>query len=95
MALEGKKLKGAASGRSANPVAIRQGLSKGAKPRNRCAQFVASSDLELGADGTWVRLKGNAQPPLARRRLRRVNPKSAAGVKQNRRGLEGRKPSRG
>jgi hypothetical protein len=32
---------------------------------------------------------------LGRRKLRRVNPKSAAGVKQNRHGAEGRKPSRG
>jgi hypothetical protein len=33
--------------------------------------------------------------PSERGNLRRVNPKSAAGVKQNRRGTEGRKPSRG
>jgi hypothetical protein len=33
--------------------------------------------------------------PFERRKLRRVNPKSAAGVKQNRHGIEGRKPSRG
>jgi len=33
--------------------------------------------------------------PFGRRKLRRVNPMSAAGVKQNRHGIEGRKPSRG
>jgi hypothetical protein len=33
--------------------------------------------------------------PFQRRTLRRVNPMSAAGAKQNRRGIEGRKPSRG
>jgi len=33
--------------------------------------------------------------PFGRRKLRRVNPMSAAGVKQNRHGIEGRKPPRG
>jgi len=33
--------------------------------------------------------------PSGRRKLRRVNPKSAAGAKQNRHGTAGRKPSRG
>lgn len=37
----------------------------------------------------------NARIPVGRRKLRRDNPMSAAGVKQNRHGFEGSKPSRG
>jgi len=46
-------------------------------------------------NGTWVLSRGNAWIPCGRRKLRRVNPRSAAGVKQNRHGLEGSKPPRG
>jgi hypothetical protein len=40
-------------------------------------------------NGTWVFLAGNRRMPFERRKLRRVNPMSAAGVKQNRQGVEG------
>jgi hypothetical protein len=43
----------------------------------------------------WVLPRGNVREPCGRRKLRRVNPKSAAGVKQNRHGLGGSKPPRG
>jgi hypothetical protein len=43
----------------------------------------------------WVRRDGNVPLPSVRRRLRRVNPMSAAGMKQDRHGFEGSKPSRG
>jgi hypothetical protein len=37
----------------------------------------------------WVPPGGNTRKPRARGKLRRVNPRSAAGVKQNRQGPEG------
>jgi len=46
-------------------------------------------------NGKWGDPGGNARRPFERRTLRRVNPMSAAGVKENRHGIEGRKPSRG
>jgi hypothetical protein len=46
-------------------------------------------------NGMWVLPAGNRQMPFARRTLRRVNPMSAAGAKQNRQGVEGSKASRG
>jgi len=69
------------------------------KPRNRGPQIRAS------CFGRWLHLREETvggcveaetlRRLSGRRKLRRVNPMSAAGVKENRRGIEGRKPSRG
>jgi len=40
-------------------------------------------------NGTWVRPDGNVQAPPERRKLRRVNPMSAARTKQGGQGFEG------
>jgi len=92
------KPKGASSDWPAKHGLDRQGLSEGAKPRNR--ESLARIRLPSGTLGR--RLKryvgstgGKPRLPFARRKLRRVNPMSAAGVKQNRRGVEGSKASRG
>jgi hypothetical protein len=89
---------GASSGRGAKHVCGRQGLRQGSKPRNRGL----SGRPNASASGTTAgeTVSGCFRPetrriPCGRRKLRRVNPRSAAGVKQNRRGIEGRKPSRG
>jgi len=47
------------------------------------------------ANGRQVLPDRKAADACGRGNLRRVNPKSAAGVKQNRHGIRGRKPSRG
>jgi hypothetical protein len=46
-------------------------------------------------NGRWADSWRRRLEYLPRVKLRRVNPKSAAGVKQNRHGTEGSKPSRG
>jgi len=46
-------------------------------------------------NGVWVRSGGNVRAPFERGKLRRVNPRSAAGMKEARHGFGGRKPSRG
>jgi hypothetical protein len=46
-------------------------------------------------NGRWADSLRRRLEYLPRVKLRRVNPKSAAGVKQNRHGTEGSKPSRG
>jgi len=47
------------------------------------------------ANGTWVSPGRNAEALVVRRKLRRVNPKSAADLKQGRQGQPRRKPPRG
>jgi len=69
------------------------------KPRNRGPQGRAS------CLGRWLHLREETVSGCVeaetlrrlpgRRKLRRVNPRSAAGVRQNRRGIEGSKPPRG
>jgi hypothetical protein len=93
------KPKGATSGRRSKHTSDRQGLVGWVKaqklrpvkpaPALRCKgiqtgeQYVGSSESET------------ARLPAARRKLRRANPRSAAGAKQNWHGFEGSKPSRG
>jgi len=73
---------------------FRKGESPGAAVRGagRSAQVGWQN---LGRNGRWGHRRGNTAIPFGRRKLRRVNPRSAAGAKQNRRGIEGSKPSRG
>jgi hypothetical protein len=93
-----EKPKGASSGWRAKHTLGRQGLLRGSKPRNRglpsrpcvSAQGIPVSETVGGCSRVET-----PRLPLERRRLRRVNPMSAAGAKQNRQGLAGRKPSRG
>jgi hypothetical protein len=74
------------------------GLPEGAKPRNRA---LSSRPVPSGAgiptweNGTWVLPAGNGPDTFREEKLRRVNPMSAAGVKQNRRGIARSKPPRG
>ena len=58
---------------------------------------VCSADdaVRLIESNAQVYYGGNAAIPGARGKLRRVNPRSAAGTKQVRQGLAGRKTSRG
>jgi hypothetical protein len=51
--------------------------------------------IKRRANGTQVLPGRKAADACGRGNLRRVNPKSAAGVKQNWHGIRGRKPSRG
>jgi len=89
---------GGSSGRRAKPPNGHQGLSEGSKPRNRDLlgrPTASAAGTTMG--GTvcgfiWVVM---LQIPSGRRNLRRVNPMSAAGAKQNRQGIAGSKTPRG
>jgi hypothetical protein len=90
--------KGAFGGGGAKPIVGRPELPAGTKPRNRglSGRSGASALGNNGRwNGRWVLPDGNVWIPAGRYKLRRVNPMSAAGVKQNRLGFEGSKPSRG
>jgi hypothetical protein len=89
--------KGAASGRCANHVPVARDSREGQNPGTaaRRAGLVLRTGYTGGRNGRWVLPGGNARIPSGRRKLRRVNPMSAAGAKQNRQGIEGRKPSGG
>jgi hypothetical protein len=92
------KPKGAASGWRAKHTSGRQGLSKGSKPRNRGLSGRPAASAARATTGETVGGCFRAvtrRIPFERGRLRRANPRSAAGVKQNRHGTAGRKPSRG
>jgi len=90
--------RGASSDRRAKPTAGRQGLSGGQAQEPRPAgpascfgrRFHLREERSVGV-GRAVTHSRTSE----RRKLRRVNPRSAAGAKENRRGIEGRKPSRG
>jgi hypothetical protein len=90
--------KGASSGRRAKPTAGRQGLPGGQaqkpRPAGPASCFGGWFHLREETVGGCVRAETHGRLP-GRRKLRRGNPRSAAGVKENRRGIEGRKPSRG
>jgi hypothetical protein len=90
--------KGAASSRCAKHAFGCQGLSEGSKPRNRgwsgWFPLLAEASPTGGTVGGSNRF-GNVRWPFERGKLRRANPRSAAGVKQSQQGLEGRKPPRG
>jgi hypothetical protein len=92
------KPKGASGGRRANHTLDHKGLSEGSKPRNRSppAWLAASAArIPLGETVGGSAWTGTFSQPSGRRKLRRVNPMSAARMKQGGQGFEGRKPSRG
>jgi hypothetical protein len=92
------KPKGASCGYRAKTVSIRQGFPQRAEPRNRGPSgrpIASAKGTTTGANGKWDFPDGNVGRTLREVKLRRVNPRSAAGVKQNRRGVRGSKPSRG
>jgi hypothetical protein len=89
---------GASSGRRTNHASGRQGLSEGSKPGNRGSlgrPIASAAGLPTRETVRGCFPPETARIPSGRRKLRRVNPMSAAGVKQNRHGIRGRKPSRG
>ena len=90
--------RGASSGRRAKPTAGRQGLSGGQaqepRPAGPASCLGRRFHLREGRSVGVVRAVTHRRPS-GRRKLRRVNPRSAAGVRKNRRGIEGRKPPRG
>jgi hypothetical protein len=100
--LGGAKPKGAASAARINRPARHQGLPQGAKPRSRgprrrpvaYVSYVNNGNTR-GRNDTWALPAGNIRIPCGRGTLRRVNPRSAVGMKQDRHGIEGSKPSRG
>jgi hypothetical protein len=93
------KPKGATSGRRTKHTSGRQGLVGWVKAQK--SQLVKPAPaLRCKGIQTSQRYVGSSRPetvwlPAARRKLRRANPRSAAGAKQNRHGFEGSKPSRG
>jgi hypothetical protein len=92
------KPKGASGGWRANHTPATKGLSEGSKPRNRGLSGRPAARAVGRTAGETVCGSASAETlraPFERGKLRRVNPMSAAGVKQNRHGIEGRKPSRG
>jgi hypothetical protein len=70
-------------GQSPGTAACRAGPSLRRREQRQDKRYVGPADAET------------RRQPSRRRKLRRVNPMSAAGVKQNRQGIDGRKPSRG
>jgi hypothetical protein len=79
---KGPKPRGA-SGRIGPRPASGKGLGPGSKPRSRrrrpfLQDFVLQERQPL-ANGTWVHRGGNAPVPGSRGKLRRANPRSAAG----------------
>jgi len=97
-ALEGVKPKGASGSQRLNPASGCKGLSQGSKPRNRGLSgrpVVSPAGATDRQNGMWVLPGGNVWVPCGRGKLRRANPKSAAGAKQSRHGLGGSKPPRG
>jgi hypothetical protein len=68
------------------------------KPRNRgllSRLYASASGISAGETVGGFFQAETPGKPFARRKLRRVNPRSAAGVKKNRHGTEGSKLSRG
>jgi hypothetical protein len=93
-----RKPKGAASGRRAKHRSLARDSWKGQSPET------AASRAGPTPAGVWYiglpTVSGSFQfemdwIPFERGRLRRVNPMSAAGMKQGRHGFAGSKPSRG
>jgi hypothetical protein len=89
---------GVSSGWRTKPSSGRQELWEGSKPRNRgpLGRPTASAvGVPMGETvGGCIRVV-TPPIPLEREMLRRANPMSAAGAKQNRHGFEGRKPPGG
>jgi hypothetical protein len=93
----GGKPRGASSAGRVNHACCRQGLSGGRNPGT--AVWRAGPRFGVGIPSgetvSGFSCSGNGQDPAGRRKLRRVNPTSAAGVKQNRPGIAGSKPPGG
>jgi hypothetical protein len=92
------KPKGASSDERAKHMTRRQGLLQGSKPRNRglLGRPVASAmGKPVGKTVGGCFQVVTRRIPCERAKLRRVNPRSAAGAKENRHGTEGSKPPRG
>jgi hypothetical protein len=92
------KPRGGSSGQQAKHLSGRQEFSEGLKPRNRGLSgrpgaTVAGTPLGQTVCGSFG--AETSRIPSERENLRRVNPMSAAGVKKNRHGIEGSKPSGG
>jgi len=78
------KPKGVSSGWRTKTPSGRQGLSEGRNPRNRgLLGRPSASAMGLPVGGTVCGVEPGVMTrgPSGRRKLRRVNPKSAAGVK--------------
>jgi hypothetical protein len=92
------KPKGGTSGQRAKHLLDRQGLSGGSRPRNRGLSGRPGATVAGALPGATVGGSLRVVTPRIlseRGNLRRVNPRSAAGAKQNRHGTEGSKPPRG
>ena len=88
----GANPKGASGDARVNHTFRRQGLPEGLKPRNRnlSSRPAPRCGYTARRNGRWVLPLGKRGGYLpGRRKLRRVNPMSAAGAKQNRRGSRG------
>ena len=98
-ALKGEKPKGAAGVRRANNTAGARDSRTGQSPEATVVRAgLAASRGVVNRTNNWhVGPLGRKRTEYrsGRRKLRRANPRSAAGVKQNRPGFGGMKPSRG
>ena len=98
-ALKGEKPKGAAGGCRANNTAAARDSCTGQSPEAAVvrAGLVASRGVVNRTNNRHVGQLGwkRSGHRCGRGKLRRANPMSAAGVKQNRPGFGGMKPSRG
>jgi len=93
-----EKPRGASGGRRANHTFDREELPEGSKPSNRRlggGLAASAAGIPRGETvGGFVWAETSSQPSV-RRKLRRVNPRSAARMRQGGQGLEGCKPSGG
>jgi hypothetical protein len=71
------------------------GRVKAQKPRPVGPALASATGAPTGGTARGSTPAETRRVPFERSRLRRANPKSAAGMKQNRQGLGGRKPPRG
>jgi hypothetical protein len=95
---ERAKPKGASGGRAVKPsFGLNRGLRQGGNPGTAACRAGLSLRRSGTTTGRTVRgcIRAETFGYLMGGWLRRVNPRSAAGVKQNRPGIEGSKPSGG
>jgi hypothetical protein len=95
--LEGENPREAPAGDGLN-TRSRARDSREENPRNRDPSGrsgASAAGIPLGANGKWGDPSRNARMPSWRGNLRRVNPRSAAGVKENRHGSRGRSRQEG
>jgi hypothetical protein len=97
-ALEGANPKGAASGGRPKPASVARDARKGQSPEAAASRsgLLLASGNNGWRNGTWVLPDGNVPDTLqAEEAPKGQNPTGAAGTKQGRHGLGGRKPPRG